>query len=99
MDLAVLRSLGMRHRELSVAAALEGAITAAAGLVTGLMISLALGWLLIFRINKQTFGWTLQTDYPWMQLIALSVVVLISASAAGWFVGRWASKLPAEREE
>jgi len=74
-------------------------LTATAGIICGLAVSLALGWLLIFRINKQTFGWTLETDRPWGQLMALALLVLASAAVAGWFVGRWSAKLPAEREE
>lgn len=98
-DLNTLRALGMRRKELAFAAAWEGALTAAAGVLSGLAVSLALGWLLIYRINKQTFGWTLQTDRPWGQLAALALLVLASATIAGWFVGRWAARLPAEREE
>jgi putative ABC transport system permease protein len=98
-DLNTLRALGLRRKELATAAALEGALTATAGLLLGIAVSFALGWLLIFRINKQTFGWTLQTDWPWLQLSALAFLVLASASIAGWFVGRWAARLPAEREE
>jgi putative ABC transport system permease protein len=98
-DLNTLRALGLRRRELAGAAAWEGALTAAAGTIAGLAVSVALGWLLIYRINKQTFGWTLQTDRPWGQLTALALLVLASAIIAGWFVGRWAARLPAEREE
>ena len=98
-DLNTLRALGLRRKELAAAAAWEGALTAAAGVLSGLAVSLALGWLLIYRINKQTFGWTLQTDRPWGQLTALALLVLASATVAGWFVGRWAARLPAEREE
>ncbi len=98
-DLATLRSLGLRRKELAGAAAWEGALTAAAGLLTGLAVSLALGWLLIYRINKQTFGWTLQTDWPVRQLSVLALLVLASATMAAWFVGGWATRLPADREE
>jgi putative ABC transport system permease protein len=98
-DLTTLRALGMRSRELAAAAAWEGALTAAAGVLTGLTLSLALGWLLIYRINQQTFGWTLQTDRPWWQLLALTMLVVASATLSGWWVGRWAAKLPGEREE
>jgi len=89
----------LRRSELAGAAALEGAMTAGAGLLMGLAVSLALGWLLIYRINQQTFGWTLQTDRPWLQLGGLAAVVLLSAMLTSWFVGSWATRLPAEREE
>jgi putative ABC transport system permease protein len=98
-DLNTLRAIGLRRGELAGAAAWEGALTAAAGSIAGLAVSLALGWLLIYRINQQTFGWTLQTARPWGQLAALALLVLASAIIAGWFVGRWAARLPAEREE
>jgi putative ABC transport system permease protein len=98
-DLATLRALGMRGKELAGAAAWEGALTAGAGVLSGLAVSLALGWLLIYRINKQTFGWTLETNRPWGQLAVLALLVVATATVAGWFVGRWAAKLPAEREE
>ena len=98
-DLATLRALGLRRNELAGAAALEGALTAAAGTGMGLFVSLALGWLLVHRVNKQTFGWTLQTDPPWVQLSLLALLVVASAAAAGGLAGRWATRLPAEREE
>jgi putative ABC transport system permease protein len=98
-DLATLRALGLRRRELAGAAALEGALLAVAGLAAGLGVSQALGWLLVHRINKQTFGWTLQTAYPWGQLALLALLVLAAATLAGWFAGRWATRLPSEREE
>lgn len=98
-DLNTLRALGLRHSELAAAAAWEGLLTAFGGVAVGLVTSLALGWLLIFRVNKQTFGWTLQTDWPWSQLAALGIVVMAFAAATGWAAGRWGARLPAEREE
>ncbi len=98
-DMNTLRALGLRRAELARAAAWEGALTAVAGVFWGLAVSLALGWLLIYRINKQTFGWTLQTARPWGQLGALALLVLFSAVVAGWCTGRWGARLPAEREE
>ena len=98
-DLATLRSLGLRRSEQAIAAAIEGALIAVAGLSMGMIASLALGWLLIYRINKQTFGWTLQRDFPRGQLALLALLVLASATSVAWCVGKWAARLPAEREE
>lgn len=98
-DLTTLRALGVRRSEMAAATAWEGLLTALAGVVVGLLASLALGWLLIQRVNKQTFGWTLQTDLPWVQLSALALLVLLAAAATGWSAGRWGAQLPAESEE
>jgi putative ABC transport system permease protein len=98
-DLTTLRALGLRRSELAAATAWEGVLTAAAGVAVGLLASLALGWLLIQRVNKQTFGWTLQTDLPWFQLAFLGFLVLMAAAATGWATGRWGAQLPAEKEE
>ena len=98
-QLGTLRALGMRRNEIAAAAAWEGALTALAGVLVGIGASLALGWLLIFRVNKQTFGWTLETSIPWLQLLGLAGLVIAAAAITGWFAGRWGSQLPAEREE
>lgn len=94
-----LRALGMRTGELSAMTAAEGAMVAGGGLLTGLAVSLALGWLLIRVINKQTFGWTLQMAIPVLPLVFLALLVLAAALGVGWFTGRWGGRLPAEQEE
>jgi putative ABC transport system permease protein len=98
-DLTILRALGMRHGELAAAAAVECGLTALSGVIAGLAASIALGWLLIYRVNFQTFGWTLETDLPWRWLSALATLVLTMAVVTGWFIGRHGASLPAEREE
>ncbi|HAB17824.1 MAG TPA: FtsX-like permease family protein [Verrucomicrobiota bacterium] len=98
-DLTTMRALGFRRRELAAAAALECLLTAVSGVGIGLLASLALGWLLIHRINQQTFGWTLQTDWSWLVLGALAATVMVAAAGASWWAGRWGAQLPAEQEE
>ena len=98
-ELTTLRALGLTRRELAAAAALEGLFTAVSGVAVGLLASVGLGWVLIYRVNKQTFGWTLETDRPWGQLAGLAVLVLAAAAATAWGAGRWGAQLPAEQEE
>ena len=98
-DLTTLRALGFRHDEIAMATAVESLLTALTGVVVGLMASVALGWLLIHRVNFQTFGWTLETDTPWRWMAGLGLAVLAMAAATGWSIGRWGAALPAEREE
>lgn len=98
-SLATLRTLGFRRGELASAAALEGLLTAVAGIAAGLIASLALGWLLIQRVNRQTFGWTLETHWPWAFLLGLSALVAGAALLTAWTVGYRSGRIPAEREE
>jgi len=98
-DLTTLRALGFKRRELARAAAIEGAALAAGAVAGGLALSLALGWLLIYVINKQSFGWTLGFSLPWGQLAALGVVVIATGAAVSHAVGRWGANLSADQEE
>lgn len=98
-ELTTLRALGFTRRELARASALEGAALAASAAAGGLLLSLALGWLLIHVINKQSFGWTLGFALPWGQLSALAVLVVATGAAVSHAVGRWGADLSADREE
>lgn len=98
-ELTTLRALGMTCEEVARATMIEGLLLALAGAVGGLIVSLGLGWLLVFVINKQTFGWTLQFSLPWFPMLGLLLLVLLSAAMVSWSVGRWGADLPADREE
>lgn len=98
-ELTTLRALGFSRREIARATAIEGAAVATAAVLGGTALSLALGWLLIYVINKQSFGWTLGFAIPAGQLAALGAVVISTGALVSWFVGRWGAKLPADREE
>ena len=98
-ELTTLRALGFRRREIAFAASIEGLAVSACAVLGGLVLSGALGWLLIHVINKQSFGWTLTYAMPWGQLAALTLVVLMTGWAVSYAVGLWGADLPADREE
>jgi putative ABC transport system permease protein len=98
-ELTTLRALGWRRHEMALATAVEGALLSLCGVALGTVISLGLGWILIYVINKQSFGWTLQFSIPWLALAALGLLVLGTGTIVSYFVGRWGSGLPADREE
>ncbi len=97
--LATLRSLGMTRSEIARSAALEGLGVACAGAFTGIAAGLWLGWLLVYRINKQCFGWTLQFHAVWWHLAVLGAAVIAAGMLVAALVGRWAAMLPAEHTE
>lgn len=98
-ELTTLRALGWGRRELARATAIEGGLLAVAGVLAGTAASLGLGWILIYVINKQSFGWTLQFEVPWLPLAGLGGLVVAAGTAVAWFVGLRGSGLKADREE
>jgi len=98
-DLSTLRSLGMTGRQIAAVSAWEGAGVAAAGAVMGLLSGGWLGWLLIFRVNKQCFGWTLSLAVPSMQMIGLFMAVVGVGAVVAALVGKWAAKMKGEEQE
>ncbi|MDF7823272.1 FtsX-like permease family protein [Pontiellaceae bacterium B12227] len=98
-ELVTLRELGFQRRDIMAAVTLEGLLLSLIGLVAGLLLSLALGYLLIYVINKQSFGWTLAYAVPAIGLAVLSVGVLLAAALTSLGIGRWAARLKAEEHE
>lgn len=98
-DLSTLRSLGMTGRQIAATSAWEGAGVAMAGAVMGLISGGWLGWLLIYRVNKQCFGWTLSFAMPWGQMIVLLMAVVGVGALVSAMVGKWAAKMKWEEQE
>jgi putative ABC transport system permease protein len=86
-ELTTLRALGLGHREIGRAAAWESVGLATAGLIVGVLLSLVLGHLIIFVINRQAFGWTLLFQVPWSDLAILVGGVLAISAIVGYATG------------
>lgn len=87
-ELSLQRTLGMRRNEIANAAALEGGGVAAAGLACGIALSAGLGLVLVYVINRQSFGWTLQVAFPWASTAGLAAAVLALGLGISWLTGR-----------
>lgn len=98
-ELTSLRALGFSRAEMAWAGSAEGLALALWSIVGGLALSLALGWLLIHVINKQSFGWTLGFVIPWRTLAGLSIAVAFTGWLVSFGVGWWGANLPADQEE
>ena len=99
LDLTIQRALGMSNHQIAKATSFEALLITATGVIGGTPLSVALGALLIFVINKVCFGWTLQFVIPWGDIALLTVLVTIAGCLAAYAVGRWGAKLPADQEE
>jgi putative ABC transport system permease protein len=98
-ELTTLRALGFTRGEIATATSLEGLSVSLCATLAGLLLSFGLGWLLIYVINKQSFGWTLGFAVPWLQLLGLGATILFTGGIVSYFVGKWGAALSADREE
>lgn len=76
-ELGVLRAVGATQRQVRRIVLTEGGIMGLVGGLCGLVAGILLSLILIFVINRQVFGWTLQLTLPvpFMGLAALLLVV------------------------
>jgi putative ABC transport system permease protein len=92
-ELALLRVGGLSMRELTTMIVLESSLLGAASTVAGLVMGYALSWILIYVINKQSFGWTIDFHTPVALIAASLAVTLLSSSLAGLAPARLARRI------
>jgi putative ABC transport system permease protein len=80
---------GQVRRIILFEAGLLGLLSNIAGLILGAFLSL----LLIYVINKQSFGWTIQFHWPTEMLLAALSVVYVATVLAGLYPARMAMRL------
>ena len=97
-ELAILRLIGADRRQVRkmvvIEAALLGGVSQSIGIGVGLLLSLVL----IFVINVQSFGWTLQFHLPVGFLVQSSVLVLLATALSGFYPAHRASELHASEQ-
>lgn len=98
-ELATLKTVGFTRKQIAGAAAIEGAGVAAVGYVGGLILALLLGAVLIFVINRQSFGWTLDFKIPWGLMLGLGMLTLTASALISGLVGKRTARLKSDREE
>jgi putative ABC transport system permease protein len=92
-DLALLRVLGMSIAQVRRMLVLESSVLGLTSTVAGLAMGYVLSWILIYVINKQSFGWTIAFHTP-VRLIAASLAVTFVASLlAGLVPSRLARRI------
>jgi putative ABC transport system permease protein len=83
-EIGLLRVLGAPAARVARAVRFEAAALSALGTGLGVLSGAAMGWILIHVVNRQSFGWTIRTEIPWLFLAAaLALVFLATLAAAG----------------
>jgi len=92
-ELALLRVSGLSTGELRLMIVLESTLLGAASTAAGLVMGGALSWILIYVINKQSFGWTIDFHVPTTLIIVSLGVTLLSSALAGLAPARLARRI------
>ncbi len=81
--------LGFPRKQLVLAAGIEGAGIALAAWLSGTLLGLVLGWLLIAVVNVQSFGWTLLWQIPFPALLTFGAALTLVGFVCGVVSGSW----------
>ena len=92
-EFGVLRFLGATSMQIRKMILVEAGLIGILANVLGLFLGYILSLLLVYVINKQSFGWTIQFHWPVAILLASLSVVYIATVLAGLFPARLAVQL------
>ncbi len=92
-ELAMLRFIGAARSQIRRIIVLESGLIGVLGALIGLGLGVALSLLLVYVINFQSFGWTIQFTMPVGFLAQSMVVVLLATIVAGLYPASLALKM------
>jgi putative ABC transport system permease protein len=91
-ELAMLRLVGAGRRQIGRMVVLEAATLGVMSQALGLVVGVLLSMILIYVINVQSFGWTVQFDLPVWFLVRSTVLVAVATAVAGLYPARVATE-------
>jgi putative ABC transport system permease protein len=92
-EFGVLRYLGGTSVQLRKLILVEAGLIGLMANVLGLILGYALSLVLVYVINKQSFGWTIQFHWPVRVLLAALSIVYVATVLAGLLPARFAVQL------
>ena len=98
-ELSLLRLTGADRRQVRRMVIIEAAMIGAASQGIGLAVGFGLSLVLIYVINVQSFGWTIQFHLPTAFLIQASIAVVVATAIAGIYPARRAAQLVLSHDE
>ncbi len=92
-ELALLRVIGMTLAEVRTMILLESSILGFTSTAIGVAMGYVLSWILIYVINKQSFGWTIEFHAPVRMILLSSAVTFVAAALSGIVPSRIAGRI------
>jgi putative ABC transport system permease protein len=96
-EFGMLRHIGVTRRQIAVMLALEGALLALPGVLSGLLLGFVIAAVLVYVVNPQSFHWTMSLHMPWGLLVALASTVVCAAALTALWSARTAMSVDAVR--
>ncbi len=81
-EIALLRYLGLRTAQVRQMVLAQAAVVGFLAGIAGICLGIALALLLIYVINRQSFGWIIQLRWPWLFFVESLALVVIAAVLA-----------------
>ncbi len=94
-ELALYRALGAGRGQIFRVFLGKGLGMAGFGILLGAAGGIALALVLVFLVNRSTFGWTIALHWPWTELAGQALTILAAAIAASVYPAVRASRTPA----
>ena len=86
-EFGVLRHLGLERRRIGSLLAIEGGVTALAGVTSGVAGGFAIAAILIYVINRQSFHWSMDPAVPWAMIAVFALALVALAALAARLAG------------
>ncbi len=94
-EFGMLRHLGFTRADVGRLITLEGGLTAALGVLTGLLAGGAIAWVLIAVVNRQSFHWSMDLAVPWLALALFAASLVLLAALVARLAARQAMQASA----
>jgi putative ABC transport system permease protein len=94
-ELTTLRLVGADRRQVRKMVVIEAGLIGVVSQVLGTVAGLGLALILIYVINVQSFGWTIQFDVPGVFLLQSSLALFVATALAGLYPARLAAAVQA----
>ena len=91
-EFGILKYLGAEDRQIGKIVMIKAGLLGFFGNVSGLAVGFLLSYLLIYVINKQSFGWTIRFELPLAFLIQSFLLVMATSILSGLIPARLAAK-------
>jgi putative ABC transport system permease protein len=92
-DIGILRAVGGFRKQIEKTVLIEAGMIGFFSLILGLLCGFLLSLLLIYVINRQSFGWTIQFSIPLWSLIESGLVVMVTSIGAGLIPAQKAAQM------